>query len=56
MRPLTPELIDALGTPVRVRAEPGPDRTNLMVIVAVVAGALVLGAVIWRRGRGAPRG
>ncbi|MGP3932908.1 hypothetical protein [Nonomuraea sp. KM88] len=56
MRPLTPELIDALGTPVRVRAEPAPDRTNLMVIVAVVAGALVLGAVIWRRGRGAPRG
>ncbi|WP_165974797.1 hypothetical protein [Nonomuraea deserti] len=48
MRPLTPELIDALGTPARVRAEPAPDRTHLTVII-VVAGALALGIVAWLR-------
>ncbi|MEV5891494.1 hypothetical protein [Nonomuraea fuscirosea] len=54
MGPLTPELITALGTPVRVNAEPppAPDRTGVMVI-AVLAGAVVLAGAAWagRRAR-----
>ncbi len=55
-RPLTPELITALGTPVRVEAEPppAPDRTGVMVIAAL-AGAVVLAGIAWARRRARAR-
>ncbi|GAA1657297.1 hypothetical protein GCM10009733_063720 [Nonomuraea maheshkhaliensis] len=56
MRPLTPELITALGTPVRVEAAspPAPDRTGVMVIAAL-AGAVVLAGIAWARRRARAR-
>ncbi|MEV0594954.1 hypothetical protein [Nonomuraea cavernae] len=52
MEPLTPGLITALGTPVRVNAGPAPaaDRTGPAVI-AIALGAAVLMGVAWARRR-----
>lgn len=52
MEPLTPELINALGTPTRVKPAPPSttNRTGLMAIV-VVAGAAALMGVTWKRRR-----
>ncbi|NBE92733.1 class I SAM-dependent methyltransferase [Nonomuraea sp. KC401] len=46
MRPLTPELMAALGTPVPVRAEPAPDRTHVVVAAVTAATTLALGAAV----------
>ncbi|MEV0313986.1 hypothetical protein [Nonomuraea fuscirosea] len=56
MGPLTPELITALGTPVRVDAgpAPAPDRTGVTVI-AVLAAAIVLAGATWVRRRARAR-
>lgn len=52
MEPLTPELIAALGTPIRVNPAPpsAPDRIGLPAI-AVVLGVVVLIGVMWTRRR-----